>query len=395
MRLTADADAEHAILTTPAGQALLAEVSAIPRPGPADLARWRRRESADLVSAALRVADTRRRGLAKFARAAEMWFEPVALEQATAEPVARHKARRFAGEVVADLCAGIGGDALALGAEARRVLAVDLDEGNCRRALWNAEVYGVADRVLPIRGLAETTPLPPGALVHADPDRRTRKGPRAKAIEGYVPDLPFLRALAASGRGGALKLGPASEFEAHFGGRAFEIELISLGGECKEATVWFGPLASCRRRATSLPAGATWTDRDGPSGVRAPIAAPSAYVFDPDAALVRSRLLDGFANAHSLARIGEGIDLLTGGSLVASPFLTPFEVLEILPLDRKRLRRLVAEQRLGPLEIKTRGLDLRPETLRAELRPEGPNPTTLLLIGGNGPGRAIWARRPS
>ena len=43
----------------------------------------------------------------------------------------------------------------------------------------------------------------------------------------------------------------------------FEIELISLRGECKEATVWFGELASCRRRATRLPEGVTWTDRDG------------------------------------------------------------------------------------------------------------------------------------
>jgi hypothetical protein len=49
---------------------------------------------------------------------------------------------------------------------------------------------------------------------------------------------------------------------------------------------------------------------------------------------------------------------------------------------------------LGPLEIKTRGLDATPESYRAKLRPEGPNPATLLLIAGNpGPSHAILARR--
>ena len=103
-------------------------------------------------------------------------------------------------------------------------------------------------------------------------------------------------------------------------------------------------------------------------------------------------LLDGFAASHGLARLG-GSDLLTGRDRVDSPFLAPFQVDETLPLDLKRLRRAVAERRLGPLEIKTRGLDLLPEDVRKTLRPDGPNPATLLLVGGRGPSLAIVARR--
>ena len=392
MRTTSDADAEHSILTTPEGLALLAEVGDVANPGTSDLARWRKLATTELVSAALRIATTRRRGAAKFARAGAMWFEPTALEQATAEPVARHKARRFAGEVAFDLCAGIGGDTLALASEARLVVAVDLDHGMARRALWNAGIYGVADRVAALRGHAETTPIPPSGLVHIDPDRRSAKGPRAKAIEGYAPNLAFLQGLARRGRGGAIKLGPASDFGAHFGGQGFEIELISLKGECKEATAWFDRLVSCGRRATCLPAGASWTDRDGPSGP-APPSEISSYVFDPDPSLIRAGLLDGFALAHGMSRAA-GVDLLTGPDRVESPFLAAFKVEEVLPLDLKRLRRIVADRRLGPLEIKTKGLRILPEAVRAELRPEGPNPATLFLIRGRGPSRAIWARRP-
>jgi predicted RNA methylase len=388
-----DTEAEFSVLTTRLGQELLAEAAMVARPGPADLARWRQRATARQVAAAVRLAQCRRRGAAKFSRADQMWLEPVGLEQATAEAVALHKARRFEeARLVVDLCCGVGADALALGGSADRVLAVDKDLGMTRRARWNAEVYGVSPRVLVARAHAERLAIPRESWVHVDPDRRARGPNRAQTLRHYVPDLTFLKALCRTARGGALKLGPASDFEAHFG-PDMEIELVSLGGECKEATIWFGDRATCRRRATRLPSGATWTDRHGFETARTRAMALSSWIYDPDPSLIRSGLLDSFAAAYGLGRIAADLDLLTGSEGADSPFLTAFEILEVWPLDRKRLRRLVRDHGLGPLEIKTRGLDWRPEDLRAWLRPEGSTPGTLLLLGGRGPARAILARR--
>ncbi|MGZ3384470.1 MAG: THUMP-like domain-containing protein, partial [Isosphaeraceae bacterium] len=53
-----------------------------------------------------------------------------------------------------------------------------------------------------------------------------------------------------------------------------------------------------------------------------------------------------------------------------------------------------AEQDLGPVEIKMRGLGLTPETLRTQLRVRGSHPATLILAGGVGAARAILAQRP-
>ncbi len=394
MRPTTRADAEHRVLTTDAGRDLLAEACHVRCPAPADLARWRRSHPAEEVAAALRIVDTRRRGKTKFAQADRMWLEPIGLEQATAEPVARHKAERFAGAVVFDLCCGIGGDATALAGSARGVVAVDLDEGMTRRARWNAEVHGVGHRLVPIRARVEETAIPADCLVHVDPDRRVHSATRARSIDDYAPGLDYLRGLVVGARGGAIKLGPASDFARGFAGLPVEFEVVSLGGECKEATVWFGELAGAARRATHLPDAATWTDRDsGPTAGRPVTDHPSAWVFDPDPSLGRAGLLDGFAAAHGLERIGPNCDLLTGPDRVESPFLAAFEVDETMPLDLKRLRRTVADRHLGPLEIKTRGLNLRPEDLRKTLRPDGPNPATLLLVGGRGPSLAIVARR--
>jgi hypothetical protein len=121
--------------------------------------------------------------------------------------------------------------------------------------------------------------------------------------------------------------------------------------------------------------------------------APSTWVYDPDPSLGRSGLLESFAAAHGLARCAPGIDFLTSPERIDSPFLAGFETWEVLPLDLKKIKRRVAERQLGPLEIKTKGLDLRPETLRAQLKPNGPHPATLLLMGGPGTARAVLARR--
>jgi hypothetical protein len=382
------------VLATVPGNRLLAEVSKVPAPLPADISRWRRLASPEAAAAAIRLADCRRRASAKFSRADRMWFNPVGLEQATAETVARHKAARFQAPIVVDLCSGIGGDAIAL-ARQSQVLAVDLDPGMCRRVAWNAAAYGVDGQVLPCQAWAEKFAVPPGAWVHVDPDRRASKQSRARSVVDYEPGPGFLSDLARRTPAGAIKLSPASDFATHFSGSRFEVELISLNGECKEATVWFGAAAGRRRRATCLPGGATWTDRDGDPSARAPVEQVSAFVYDPDPALIRAGLLDSFAAAHQLARLKSDIDYLTSRRLFFHPLLSAFEVREVLPLDLKQLKRWVRDHDIGTLEIKTRGLDLTPEQVRFALRPTGDRATTLLLCGGAGRSLAIFARRVS
>src|SRR5579863_3990753 len=173
-----------------------------------------RRDFSDrLVRGAFTLCELRRRGMAKFTRAAEMWFDRQGLEQATSEPVARHKAARFSGDVL-DLCGGIGGDCLAL-AQSCSVTAVDLNPVAGLRTQWNAEVYGVASKVT--SQCADVTAIDhKTTLVHIDPDRRIQAGGRAVRVEDYVPGLDFLQALAREGRGGAIKLGPSSNFGGKF-----------------------------------------------------------------------------------------------------------------------------------------------------------------------------------
>jgi len=389
-----DARAEAWVLTTEAGGRLLAEVAKVRSIRPSDLERFRKLAAPAAVAAAIRLSRAREKAKVKFERGEQMWVEPTAVEQATSEPVARHKAARFTCPLVVDLCAGIGGDTLALAARSD-VLAVDLDPGMCRRIQYNAAIYGVSGRVLPVRARAETFAIPSHAWLHLDPDRRKVSRGRARSLDDYAPGPGFWQSAARRITAGAIKLGPASDFAKHFPGREYEVELISLRGECKEATLWFGELVSCRRRATRLPENVTWTDRDGPTTRWAPVSPLSTLIYDPDPALLRAGLLDGFAQAHQLRRVGETADYLTAGHLVSSPFLTAFEIQEVFPLDLKQLRRMIAKNEIGTLEIKVRGVDITPETLRPRLGLGGARAATLFLIGGTGPARAVLAQRAS
>ncbi|HEU5118757.1 MAG TPA: class I SAM-dependent methyltransferase, partial [Isosphaeraceae bacterium] len=284
-------------------------------------------------------------------------------------------------------------DSLAIAAHIP-VLAVDLDPGMARRALWNARIHNVPHPFLALQARAEHFPIPPGAFVHIDPDRRAVKGSRARSITDYAPGLEFLLSLPSFAPSGAIKLSPASDFETHFSSNDFEIEIISLAGEAREATVWFGSLASAQRRATTLPSGASLSDRDVPLRASLPISPLSAWVYDPDPALSRSGLLPGLARSLGLSALAPGVTLLTGPSRVESPFLTPYRVLDTSPADEKHLRRYVSDHAIGRLDIKPRGLDLTPETLRRRLKPAGPNARSLLLVSSSEtPTLAIWAER--
>lgn len=352
-------------------------------------ARLRTEFPADLVPLAISLHQLRQRTAGKFTRAERMWLDRIGLEQATAEPVARHKAARFPlGEPVGDLCSGIGSDAWALATD-HPVTAVDLRPVACLRTLWNAEVYGVAERIEV--QLADVLTLPTSAgFIHIDPDRRAGGPSRANRLEDYVPNLEFLQHLAASGRGGAIKVGPASNFGGKFPNT--EIELVSLNGECKEATVWFGELAGPQPcRATVLPSGASLAGH--PLSAAAPVTPLGDYLYDPDPAVVRTGLVDLCAEQLGLTRLDAAEEYLTANRLVDSPFVTPFRVLAELPNNDRDLRRHLRTGAAANYEIKCRHIPVQADALRRRLPHGSEEPLTIFVARLDGKARMIVARR--
>lgn len=350
----------------------------------------RRDFSDDLVRAAIGLVELRLRATAKFSRAAEMWFDRQGLEQSTSELVARHKARRFTAPVT-DLCCGIGSDAIALAA-GQPVTAVDLNPETLLRMAWNAEIHGVRERITPVcADILSLTDL--AGLVHIDPDRRPGSAGRVSRIEDYVPPLEWLQTLRDRVEGGAIKVGPASNFGGKFPDA--EVELISLHGECKEATIWFGSLASSAPfRATVLPAGATLAGH--PLDAAAPRSGTLQYVYDPDPAVVRAGMVDLCAEQLGLSRLDDAEEYLTSAEPVDSPFVHRFEVLADLPNNDRDLRAFLRSMRVASVEIKCRHIPVQAEALRRKL-PLVPKGESLAVIFARvaGKARILVARRQS
>ncbi len=292
--------------------------------------------------------------------------------------------------LVADFCCGIGADSIALARAGCRVHSVDLSPTCCQFVEWNAKAYGIADRIsVTCDDVLETETA--AEFLHIDPDRRPAGRKRVRRVEDCLPGLDDLLHLMEKFRGGAIKLSPASNFGGKFPG--CEIELVSLDGECREATVWFGELAGdVSSRATILPDGATIAA--DPLSAWTNVGELGEWLYDPDPAVVRSGLVDVVAERLGLRRLDDTEEYLTGDTLVESPFVRSFRVLESVPNNQKELRRAVRRCGFGQAEIKCRHIPIAAEAVRRKLPLAGTEPGVVVFARQAGKATAIVCRRP-
>jgi len=363
-----------ALLSEP-GQRLLASLpgGAIPPAESLRLGQSLRREfPADLVAAALTLRDLRLRARAKFERADAMYFTRDGLEQASAEVVGRHRARRFR-EVgpVADLCCGIGGDLIALAAVAD-VLAIDRDPLHLRLARENAVAYGVADRVRFQPGDVQQVELGGVAAAFVDPARRDERG----RTGAHRSEPPLAWCFALADRVGRVGVKAAPGLDRGQVPTGWEIEFVAEGRDLKEAALWSPALATAPRRATILPGGRSMIAVPGDP---VPVAPLGAYLFDPNPAVTRAGLVEDLARNLGTWKIDDQIAFLSGDRPLASPFARTLRLVDSLPWHVKRVAARLRELDVGAVDIRRRGLAGDVEELRRKLRLRGRRRVTLLM----------------
>ncbi|WP_405586388.1 THUMP-like domain-containing protein [Streptomyces sp. NBC_01190] len=341
--------------------------------------RLRRTYDAGLVSAALGQARLRQRAVAKFgaADAHRMYFTPDGVEQATRATVAAHRAGRFRALGVgrlADLCGGVGGDAIALARAGIEVLAVDRDPLTCAVAGANAEALGLADRI-EVR-CADVTGIDPGPYdaVFVDPARRTGRG-RTFDPEAYSPPLSWALTAARTVPFAAVKVAPGIPHEAV--PKDAEAEWVSDRGDVKEAALWFGTEPGAVR-ATLLPSGATLRAAAMPQDPP-PVRPVGRFLYEPDGAVIRAHLVAAVAAELGGGLIDPTIAYVTADEPRPTPYAAGYEIGDVLPFNLKRLKALLREREVGTLTVKKRGSAVEPEEVRRRVKPRGPNAATVFL----------------
>lgn len=345
------------------------------------------------AAAVLELADLRRRALTKFTLAERMFFTRKAFEQATDEAIATYKAKRFApGSQVIDACCGVGGDLIALSQRANTI-GVDADPALAAFAARNVELHNAKADVRTER--LEVEHFPDGDAWHADPDRRPG-GQRTSQPDAHEPSLDTLRAWRDRTPAAAIKLAPAARLPEDWEADC-ELEWISRAGECRQLVTWCGPLTqqAGARRATRIDSAGRPATISGLPGLAYGTAdALGSWIHEPDPAVLAADLTGRICQSHGLQAATPKVPYLTSDAPVDDPLVASFEVLETLPLSRKRLAGWLSERGVGRLEIKCRGVDLRPETLRRDLKPKGQGEATLLIYpDGAGKRRVVIARR--
>ncbi|MGH3632659.1 MAG: THUMP-like domain-containing protein [Mycobacterium sp.] len=303
----------------------------------------------------------------------EWLFTDEALQQASAAPVALHRARRLAGaltdSVVHDITCSIGTELAALRALAARVLGSDIDP--VRLAMARHNVGATVD----LCRADALQPVTRDTTVVVDPARR-RGGRRRFNPRDYQPALDQLLEVYRD-RQLVVKAAPGIDFDQirrlGFDG---EIEVTSYRGSVREACLWSAGLAEAgvRRRASILDRGEQITDAEPDD---CPVRPAGRWIIDPDGAVVRAGLVRHYGARHGLWQLDPDIAYLSGDRL--PPGVRGFEVLQQLPLNERRLGRALSALHCGSLEILVRGVDVDPDALRRRLRLRGERPLSVVV----------------
>ncbi len=313
-------------------------------------------------------------------------FTDEALQQATAAPVALHRAARLAGRpggpdvVVHDATCSIGTELAALHLSGIRPLGSDIDPVRLAMARHN---LGAAADLCRADALH---PVTRGAVVVVDPARRLG-GRRRLRVDEHQPGLGQLIDTY-RGRNLVVKCAPGIDFDQlRWLGFDSEIEVTSYRGSVREACLWSAGLAQpgVRRRASVLDRNEEITDAEPGE---CPVRPAGRWIVDPDGAVVRAGLVRHYGARHGLWQLDPDIAYLSGDRL--PPGIRGFEVLEQVVFEERRLRQALSALDCGPLEVLIRGVRADPDALRRRLRLRGSRPLSVVItrIGSGPAGRA-------
>ena len=354
-------------MTPEQARALLAAPALLAAASATDLRnaeRLRHDWPSDLVAAASEQADLRDRARAKTSAPEDLLLTRGGLEQATPEPVARHRAQRFAAVdgVIVDLCCGIGFDLQAL-AGVGRVIGVDRDETAAVCAAHNSDAPVVVADVRDIR-------LDTVTAVFVDPARRAgdRRG-------GSGPPLPWCLSLPVART--AVKAAPGLDLTQVPAG--WEVEFVALGRDLKEACLWSPAWAGPSRRATVILDGRAVTMAADGVEREPTLGPPGAYVLDPSPAVTRAGLVRQLAAQIGGWQLDPRIAFLSSDSALRTPFGRTLRVEASLPFSVKALAAELRRLDIGAVDLRRRGLAGDVDDIRRRLRPQGRRRGVVLL----------------
>ena len=313
----------------------------------------------------------RRAAKNKFTKSEEMFFTTLSLEQATSERIAKYIAKRFKSNwTVTDLTCSLGGNAIFLAEQVKKVIAVDLSEEKINCAKENALAYGVDKKIEFIVGDAFLN-INNSEAFFLDPARDREGDTKTRSFLNSSPSLlDILPQLFAVTRNVAVKISPAFDYEElKTLPEEPEIEIISENNNCKVAMLWFGDFKTCKLRATGFKKEAFFSFIN--NEVVADFSLVKKYLYEPNKAISKAHLIDEVASEFSLAKRDYNLSFLTSDKLVSESDTNIFRKFEVLHYDKfslKQFKLFLKNRKIDRAEIIVKNFKMTADDLRKRLK---------------------------
>ena len=279
--------------------------------------------------------------------AARAILPSLAFEQSSSEECAAHKC--FKGELAVDMTCGLGVDTLYLARNFKRVVAIERNPQLADITRYNLALMG-AENVEVVVGSSEefVATIHHADLIYADPDRRGAEGRKMVCLEDCSPNIAeLLPLLKTKTERICIKLSPM--FDTTEALRAFGegacVEVLSLGGECKEVVVdWQRGRTERTIKATTLGVGSFEAKVDTLTPPQGEFngGAGYHYLIVPDVALRKAGLVGEWCENMGFANHGSYGFAATEPK---SPLMgRAYEIDAILPYRPKDLKRLISKK---------------------------------------------------
>lgn len=326
------------------------------------------------LSAAVTLIKLRRKAEGKFSQSSKMFFTPLSLEQSTGEEISKYIASRFKHpRKIVDLTCSIGGNLIFLARQATETIAIDKNEVNVLIAKLNTGVYQGESKIKFICGDAYDNIISDADAFFIDPSRERSGKTKTRSILNCEPNLiKIIPEIFKVTDNLGVKISPAFDYqEIKLLPSEPEIEIISEDNVCKVAMLWFGKLKTCQRRATCLIDGKIYTfiNKDKLNIIKI-AAAPQAYLYEPNKAIIKAHLIKEIAAEFNLSKINSQTSYLTSDKLITDnrALFRIWKVLACAPFSLKEIKKELKIKNIARLNIITKRFPQPPLELYKKLK---------------------------
>ena len=295
------------------------------------------------------------------------------LEQSSSETTAKYKASLLKGSVLLDLTGGFGIDSYFFSRRFEKVIHCELDPELSEIVSHNSQQLGASNIETFTGDGIHRLEVSTEAIdwIYIDPSRRDTAGGRVFHLSDCLPDVPeHLGLLLSKAPNVLVKTSPLLDLQSGINslGKVREIHVVAVRNEVKEL-LWFlsrKPSEDIRIKTLNFKKEKVEVyENNFRKEAITTYSQPLTYLYEPNAAIMKSGLMDLLGLDLGLLKLHPNSQLFTSVELKDFPGRR-FQILEQHPFSRKKLKSL-----LGKLEnahIATRNFPEAVASLRKQFK---------------------------